>query len=617
MWIFTTIGFFSIVQKPRTSLLTVRARVASDLDNLRKQFMPTLSVTTTKGGTDYPYRATISHADFAAGLAKLGSEIDYGNFKDEVANRMGEERSNLYLKVWHEMRKLEDSLPLAVQSTVSRKSRFLGAVLGLAAGDAVGTTVEFKPRGSFSPVTDMVGGGPFKLLPGQWTDDTSMALCLGQSLLDKHGFDPMDQLRKYVQWWQHGYMSSTDDCFDIGGTTCAALSRFTKQEQPWCGSTDSQKAGNGSIMRLAPVPMYFAFDPKQALEHCANSSRTTHGALTAVDGCRYLGALLLGALAGEKKDVLLGDHYSPVPGYWQKQPLVQEIAQIAGGSFWTKSEREIKGSGYVAQSLEAALWCLAHTGSFEEGCLKAVNLGDDADTTAAVYGQLAGALYGAEAIPGRWRSHLAKGDLLEQIALGLYRSGSRPHANCYWVEPDRLMAGEYPGAKSDSEAADKVRRTIESGITFFLDLTEAGEHGLKPYKQFLPAVGLNGLPVVHHRIAVQDVSVPEKAVMKEILQVMEKALTDGHIVYVHCWGGVGRTGTAVGCWLRRQGFSGKEALEQVTRFWAEFSESKRQRKPKSPENHEPKCVCSLAGLVSIALLSRFHRGSKGPDLGCS
>lgn len=110
-------------------------------------------------------------------------------------------------------------------------------------------------------------------------------------------------------------------------------------------------------------------------------------------------------------------------------------------------------------------------------------MGEDADTTAAVYGQLAGALYGVESIPIQWRNKLEKRELLYQIASGLYRSGSRPHGNCYWVETDRLMAGEYPGAKADSEAADKVRRTIGSGATFFLDLTEAGESGLKPYKQ--------------------------------------------------------------------------------------------------------------------------------------
>jgi ADP-ribosyl-[dinitrogen reductase] hydrolase len=302
------------------------------------------------------------------------------------------------------------------------EDRFRGALLGLAAGDAVGTVVEFKPRGSFAPVTDMVGGGPFNLKPGQFTDDTSMALCLGQSLLDRQGFDPVDQLAKYVRWWREGYLSSTGRCFDIGNATRVALSRFEDTGEPFCGSTNPNAAGNGSIMRLAPVPLFYFNDPAQALEKCGLSSKTTHGALTAVDACRYFGALIVGALAGEPKETLLSDHYSPVPAYWEQHPLCHEIDQIAGGSFLRKSEREIRGTGYVVHTLEAALWAFANSNSFSEGCLKVVNLGDDADSTAAVYGQLAGAFYGAEGIPEKWRNKLAKRDIIEQIADGLHES---------------------------------------------------------------------------------------------------------------------------------------------------------------------------------------------------
>jgi ADP-ribosyl-[dinitrogen reductase] hydrolase len=305
---------------------------------------------------------------------------------------------------------------------ISQRDRFHGALLGLAAGDAVGTTVEFKRRGSFPPVTDMVGGGPFNLKPGQWTDDTSMALCLGQSLLDRKGFDPVDQLQKYVRWWKDGYMSSKEYCFDIGNATSGALSRFERTGEPFCGSTDPNSAGNGSIMRLAPVPMFYFNDPAQALEKCGLSSKTTHGAPAAVDACRYFGALILGALAGESMEVLLRSHFSPVPDYWEMNPLCPEIDKIAGGSFLNKSERDIRGTGYVVQSLEAALWGFAESTSFADGCLKVVNLGDDADTTAAVYGQLAGAFYGCESIPEKWRNKLAKLETIEQITDGLHES---------------------------------------------------------------------------------------------------------------------------------------------------------------------------------------------------
>ncbi len=109
MWIFTTIGFFSIVQKPRTDFLTVRARVASDLDNLRKEFMPQLSPTIKGGGSDYPFRATISHKDFGAGLAKMGEAIKYPNFKDAVGDQMGPHREQAYHKVWHALFDLQST----------------------------------------------------------------------------------------------------------------------------------------------------------------------------------------------------------------------------------------------------------------------------------------------------------------------------------------------------------------------------------------------------------------------------------------------------------------------------------------------------------------------------
>lgn len=112
--------------------------------------------------------------------------------------------------------------------------RYRGALLGLACGDAVGTTVEFQPRGSFEPLTDMIGGGPFRLKPGQWTDDTSMALCLAESLLNKNAFDAVDQMGRYLNWWQWGYLSSTGGCFDIGMTVSQALERYQHTGRAVC-----------------------------------------------------------------------------------------------------------------------------------------------------------------------------------------------------------------------------------------------------------------------------------------------------------------------------------------------------------------------------------------------
>jgi ADP-ribosylglycohydrolase len=302
--------------------------------------------------------------------------------------------------------------------------RYRGALLGLAAGDALGTTLEFSRPGSFEPIDDMIGGGPFGLQPGEWTDDTSMALCLAESLLDCGGFNSVDQLTRYVHWWRDGYLSSTGSCFDIGIATSDALARFERTREPYCGSDDSNTAGNGSIMRLAPVPLFFAGDALEAIERSGESSRTTHAAPAAVDACRYLGALLVGALGDVPKYVLLQPNWSPIPGYWEEHPLVPEVAEIAAGSFARREPPEIRGTGYVIRSLEAALWALHQTDSFRDGALAAVNLGEDADTTGAVYGQLAGALYGAEGIPVEWRTKLALRETIERLADGLRQAGA-------------------------------------------------------------------------------------------------------------------------------------------------------------------------------------------------
>ena len=141
-----------------------------------------------------------------------------------------------------------------------------------------------------------------------WTDDTSMALCLAESLLEMKRFDPEDQMQRYLRWYQEGYLSSNGTCFDIGNTVREALERFIETGQAYAGSTHAYSAGNGSLMRLAPIPMYFALSPEDAIAHSANSSRTTHGAPEAIDACRYFGGLLVGALSGEDKETLLRNY---------------------------------------------------------------------------------------------------------------------------------------------------------------------------------------------------------------------------------------------------------------------------------------------------------------------
>jgi ADP-ribosyl-[dinitrogen reductase] hydrolase len=303
---------------------------------------------------------------------------------------------------------------------VTALERYPGCLLGLATGDALGTTLEFQDPGEFTPLTDMIGGGPFNLRAGEWTDDTSMALCLAESLITQRCFDPIHQLETYVRWWRNGHLSVKGRCFDIGITTARALSRFETDREEYPGSTDPGAAGNGSLMRLAPAPLAFAANPMRAIETAGQSSRTTHGTIECIDACRYFAGLLLAAINGLSKEEILNNDYEPAVKCFLQNPLGPKVLEIASGSFKRKEPPIIRGSGYVIHTLEAALWAFQKTDNFRDGALKVVNLGEDADTTGAVYGQLAGAYYGVESIPIDWREKLAMREMIERRAAQLH-----------------------------------------------------------------------------------------------------------------------------------------------------------------------------------------------------
>lgn len=291
---------------------------------------------------------------------------------------------------------------------ITLQDRYRGALVGLACGDAIGTTVEFAARGSFAPLTDMVGGGPFDLQPGQWTDDTSMALCLAHSLLYRHGFDAVDQMNRYCNWYNYGYLSSTGDCFDIGNTTAIALRKYQEDRDPYAGAPHASSAGNGALMRLAPIPMFYALDDAALWRFAADSTRTTHGAQEAIDCSRLFALQLRAALLGHSKTAIFAQA--------RPESFSAKVEALAGRAFFDKPVDQIRGSGYSVESLEAALWCFWHTESFSEAVLRAANLGDDADTTAAICGQLAGAYYGVAAIPAAWIGKLAMRDEIVTLA---------------------------------------------------------------------------------------------------------------------------------------------------------------------------------------------------------
>ncbi len=283
------------------------------------------------------------------------------------------------------------------------RDRALAAFLGLAVGDAVGTTLEFSERDVEPRLKDMVGGGPFRLPSGGWTDDTSMALALADSLVTCGTLDCRDLMDRFVSWWRDGEYSHTGRCFDIGMTIQAALSRYERTGDPMAGSTDPWSAGNGSLMRLAPVALRFRTDRARLSEAAAQQSRTTHAAEEAVDACRAFADMLADAISGKPRpDVLAPKAFEGAP----------EISAILGGSWRQRARDEIRSSGYVVHTLEAAIWSVARTGDFRNAVLLAANLADDADTVAAVTGQLAGGIYGLSGIPTHWLHQLAWKDRL-------------------------------------------------------------------------------------------------------------------------------------------------------------------------------------------------------------
>ena len=313
-------------------------------------------------------------------------------------------------------------------------SKAMGSLLGLAIGDALGTTLEFKARDQYTLLTDMVGGGPFKLKAGEWTDDTSMALCLADSLLACKRHDPIAQLRRYLSWRDEGENSVTGRCFDVGRTADQALQNFKRSQHAYPGCQDEFSAGNGSLMRLAPIALYYsthvsqrepvAASTQHLLAMAALSSMTTHRHPLAVAACKVMALLIDHAIGQSVTDCLQSDKALILAlsvderSYLGRLP--PPIAEIVAGSYRNKSRDEIASSGYVVDSLEAALWAFWHGKDFAEGALMAANLGGDADTIAAIYGQLAGAYYGVEAIPATWLNKLAWQERIRSLAQQLF-----------------------------------------------------------------------------------------------------------------------------------------------------------------------------------------------------
>jgi len=471
--------------------------------------------------------------------------------------------------------------------TVDRLDRAVGALLGLAVGDAVGTTLEFRAPGTFSPIGDMVGGGPFGLHAGEWTDDTSMALCLAESLLDRGTMDLADQLRRYLLWKDDGYLSSNGRCFDIGNTTRSQLERFRRTGDAVDPQPDTESAANGSLMRLAAVPIRWHADPAEAASRSGESSSTTHPAARPVDACRLLGATIAALICGSTFEEVVA------PTFWRWGDLHPEIARIAAGSWRDKEPPRIRGTGYCVDALEAALWAVAGAENFDSAVLRAANLGDDADTTAAIAGQIAGARWGASSIRPSWREKVVAGDRIASLARGLFAAGGGtvdegwPYdgfLHAWWVEPGRLLAGEYPGHADMARARHKVDVLVDAGIRTFVDLTTPGDR-LDPYRGFVAeAAAARQLDLRHIAFPIPDLGVVDDDAYDTVTAAIDEGLRRGG-VFVHCWGGIGRTGTVIGCVLADEGLDYDAIIERLGVLRRGTSKAQR-RAPEMPVQHD-------------------------------
>jgi len=286
--------------------------------------------------------------------------------------------------------------PATLAAARSVRERFLGALLGLATGDAIAAPTQFRRPGAFTPVGDLIGGGPFALPRGGWSDDTAMALCLADSLLATDGFDARDQVARYRRWQRDGYLSATGQCLGITASTARALAMSQWRRQLFSGSHAPDQLDPEPLSRVAPVVMFFLAVEQEAVQLASDAARTTCQAPAVLGACRDLAGALFLALNGQPKARILG--------------------RISAAAEAGEPRSPVRGDGSVTEALAVAFEAFAATGNFRDAVLHAANYGGNSDVATAACGQLAGAFYGASAIPAPWRESLLLRDVIESYA---------------------------------------------------------------------------------------------------------------------------------------------------------------------------------------------------------
>ncbi|MBS1537345.1 MAG: ADP-ribosylglycohydrolase family protein [Bacteroidetes bacterium] len=295
-------------------------------------------------------------------------------------------------------------------------------LFGVSVGDALGVPVEFRRREAFKqkPVTDMIGYGTYNLPPGTWSDDSSLTFCLAEALTQD--FDTSTIANNFVQLYENNYWTPRGKVFDIGIATQRALLRLKKGIAPeQAGGTEETSNGNGSLMRISPLLLYILDKPiDERFEITKRVSSITHAHIRSIMACFYYLEFARQLLTEKNKFTVYNNLQSELTAFFQSQKInPKETAlfnRLLIGTIHQEPEESIVSGGYVVHSLESSIWCLLTTGSYSDAVLKAVNLGDDTDTTAAITGGLAGLLYGFETIPTNWIEILARHEDIENLA---------------------------------------------------------------------------------------------------------------------------------------------------------------------------------------------------------
>lgn len=301
------------------------------------------------------------------------------------------------------------------------KHQIKSALFGVAVGDALGVPVEFKSREYLTqkPVTEMIGYGTYNQLPGTFSDDSSLTFCLAEALTKD--FDLQEIGKTFVKWYHENFWAARGEIFDIGIATREAINRLSRGEQAeFAGNIESESNGNGSLMRILPLLFYIKDLPiTERYQITKKVSSITHGHIRSVIACFYYLEFGREILLGKDKLEIYKKLQTEIPKFLESLTINQfEVSlfdRLLKGNISNLKEAEIQSSGYVLHSLEASIWCLLTTNNYKDATLKAVNLGEDTDTTSAIVGGLAGLFYGYNEIPKNWVDQLAMKDDIEDL----------------------------------------------------------------------------------------------------------------------------------------------------------------------------------------------------------